>query len=105
MTVAAVLDWEFVHAGAGLLDLSILLRNMVLLPEARAAAFERGVERGYRAGGGWLPTDWRWLAEVFDLINLVQFAAVAPAGSLQARELAEAIARTLEGAKVRGPAG
>lgn len=100
--VAAVLDWEFVHAGAGLLDFSILLRNMVLLPAERAAAFERGVERGYRDRGGWLPPDWRWLAEVFDLISLIEFAAVAPADSLQAREIATAVTRTLDGARARG---
>jgi Ser/Thr protein kinase RdoA (MazF antagonist) len=60
-----VLDWEFAWAGPALMDLGQMVRWDP--PEE----FVAGLERGYRAAGGPLPTDWRRVAEVLDLFNLV----------------------------------
>lgn len=67
--LAAVLDWEFTHAGAALLDFSILLRDSRLRTEAFASA----LERGYRSAGGFLPGRWQEAARLLDLINLLDF--------------------------------
>jgi aminoglycoside phosphotransferase (APT) family kinase protein len=62
-----VFDWEFAWVGTALFDLGQVLRW------DPPAAFVAGVEAGYRAAGGVLPDDWRRLAELFDLFNLVAF--------------------------------
>jgi Ser/Thr protein kinase RdoA (MazF antagonist) len=65
-TVAGVLDWEFAFAGPPLVDLAIFLRHEASLPPEYA----RGFVAGYSLAGGHLPTDWRWVAKLLDLLNL-----------------------------------
>jgi aminoglycoside phosphotransferase (APT) family kinase protein len=60
-----VLDWEFAWSGPGLFDLGQMLRW------DPSAAFAAGLECGYRRAGGVLAADWRRLAELLDLFNLV----------------------------------
>lgn len=67
--VVGVLDWEFAFAGPALCDVGQLLRSAHLMPPE----WERGVERGYRQAGGALPDDWRVVARLLDLHNLVRF--------------------------------
>jgi Ser/Thr protein kinase RdoA (MazF antagonist) len=64
--LAAVLDWEFAFAGPPLVDLAIFLRHEASLPPEYA----RGFVAGYAVAGGHLPTDWRWVAKLLDLLNL-----------------------------------
>jgi aminoglycoside phosphotransferase (APT) family kinase protein len=67
--IAAVLDWEFAFAGAPLFDLGILLRHDRTLAPGTADA----VARGYVEDGGTLPSGWRDLARLVDLMNLCGF--------------------------------
>jgi len=67
--VAAVLDWEFACPFTPLLDVAILMRHRDTFPPA----LQQGFAEAYRAGGGWLPDDWRSLSRVVDLMNLVGF--------------------------------
>jgi aminoglycoside phosphotransferase (APT) family kinase protein len=67
--VAAVLDWEFAHAGTPLVDIGILLRDADTLPSGFAPAFAAA----YRAAGGSLPTEWRQIAQLLDLMNYCEF--------------------------------
>ena len=67
--VAAVLDWEFAFAGSPLFDTGNFLRHEADFPPDYALEFERG----YRAAGGALPPNWRWLAKLLDLLNLCEF--------------------------------
>lgn len=67
--VAAVLDWEFAHAGTPLVDIGILLRDADTLPSGFAPAFATA----YRAAGGSLPTEWRQIAQLLDLMNYCEF--------------------------------
>ncbi|NUP98903.1 MAG: phosphotransferase [Armatimonadetes bacterium] len=71
--VAAVLDWEFAHAGCALLDLGILFRYHELLPPGFAAAFAEGCA----AAGQPLPDNWLELARLLDLVCLVQLLDAA----------------------------
>ena len=67
--VAAVLDWEFAHAGTPLVDIGILLRDADTLPSGFAPAFAAA----YRAAGGSLPTEWRQIAQLLDFMNYCEF--------------------------------
>ncbi len=63
-----VLDWEFAWAGPALFDVGQLMRWDPPEP------FVAGFTAGYRVAGGILPDDWRALARLLDLFNLVFFA-------------------------------
>jgi len=62
-TVAAVVDWEFAAASNPSADFGNLLRP----PLGQMLAFVAGVEKGYRAAGGFLPGDWRALTCIADI--------------------------------------
>jgi hypothetical protein len=63
-----ILDWEFAWAGPALFDVGMMLRWRPPEP------FIRGLELGLREDpGASLPPDWRRLAELLDLFNLVGF--------------------------------
>jgi aminoglycoside phosphotransferase (APT) family kinase protein len=67
--VAAVLDWEFAFAGSPLVDIGNMLRYSHLRPPM----FEKEFLRGHREQGGILPTEWKKLAKLLDLLSLCEF--------------------------------
>jgi len=62
-----VLDWEFAHSGAGIMDFGILLRHFQDFPISLSH-----LEKGYCENGGNLPPDWLQCARITDFINIVQ---------------------------------
>lgn len=67
--VAAVLDWEFAHAGTSLFDIGILLRDARKLPPG----FEPAFAAAFTANGGYLPPNWKPITRLLDLMNLCEF--------------------------------
>jgi thiamine kinase-like enzyme len=61
-----VLDWEFAHAGIGLLDFAILLRHRKLF-----AFDQQALEYGYTDAGGTLPEEWYRSALITDFVNIL----------------------------------
>jgi len=62
-----VLDWEFAHAGIGLLDFSILLRHREQFP------FDvDSLVKGYTDFGGYLEKNWFRSALITDFVNMIQ---------------------------------
>jgi Ser/Thr protein kinase RdoA (MazF antagonist) len=66
--LTGILDWEFACAGCKLIDFATFLRD----EEARPAGFGDAFAAAYLAAGATLPNDWRGLARLVDLLNLVQ---------------------------------
>lgn len=62
-TVAAVIDWDFVHAGSPLGDVATILRH---LPKD----LEEKFLQGFTERGGALLEDWRRITRVLDLVTL-----------------------------------
>jgi hypothetical protein len=60
-----VLDWEFAHAGIGILDFAILLRHRENFPLDTNA-----LEKGYLDFGGSLPNEWLRSAFITDFVNI-----------------------------------
>lgn len=61
-----VLDWEFAHAGIGILDFAILLRHRKQFPLDINA-----LRNGYTSSGGYLPIEWLRSALITDFVNIV----------------------------------
>lgn len=78
--VAAVLDWEFAFAWSRLFDLGQLFRRDADQPPA----FEPAVVAGYHAAGGTLPPDWKRMAKLLDLVNLLDFLSQSARGPMHA---------------------
>lgn len=66
--ICGVLDWEFACAATPLLDFATFLRDERAHPPGFGAAFADA----YRTAGGVLPTGWRRLTRIIDLLNLLQ---------------------------------
>ena len=64
--IAAVLDWEFAHAGTRWMDIGNLLRDCP--PDLQAH-----VREGLEAGGAVVPEDWQMRAELVDLSSALEF--------------------------------
>ncbi|MBS0624381.1 MAG: aminoglycoside phosphotransferase family protein [Verrucomicrobia bacterium] len=60
-----VLDWEFAHAGIGILDFAILLRHRKQFPLDINA-----LKNGYTSSGGALPIEWLRSALITDFVNI-----------------------------------
>ena len=88
--ICGVLDWEFACAATPLLDFAIFLRD----EQARPDGFGDAFAAAYRAAGGVLPDDWRRLARLLDLLNLMQLLAWA--GGQASRDLRRLVVQTLE---------
>ena len=89
--LTGVLDWEFACAGCRLIDFATFLRD----EEARPAGYGDAFASAYLAAGGTLPNDWRRLARLVDLLNLVQ---LLQSGDPQTTEdLRRLVARTSGG--------
>lgn len=84
-----VLDWEFAYAGPALMDIGQLLRW-----RPSPACIDAFADH-YRQSGGDLPEHWDWLAEIFDLINLVSLLNGAAADSRRAADVQQRIEETL----------
>ncbi len=91
--IAAVLDWEFAFAGSPLFDVAICLRYADTLPPAFVSAFATG----YRAHGGILPTDWRRIIRLLDLVNLCGFLAAPDARGPMIAEVTSLVRATVAG--------
>lgn len=61
-----VLDWEFAHAGIGILDFSILLRHRQQFPLNL-----NFLVKGYTDFGGKLPDEWYRTALITDFVNSI----------------------------------
>jgi len=92
LAMAAVLDWEFACAGAPIFDMGILLRNDRELDPAFAGEFARG----FTEAGGALPADWRRMARMADLVNLVTFLDGSGAREALIADVTRLLAQTLE---------
>lgn len=68
-----VLDWEFAHAGIGILDFAILLRHRDQFPYKIEA-----LAKGYTDFGGALPKDWFRSALITDFVNILQLLDSPP---------------------------
>lgn len=68
-TVAAALDWEFAFSGIPLWDIGSMLRFADPLRPDFADPFARA----FAEHGGELPQEWRALARLLDLMNLMEF--------------------------------
>ena len=62
-----VLDWEFAHAGMGIMDFAILLRHRHEFPLDLDA-----LKSGYENSGGVLPAEWFRSALITDFVNIIQ---------------------------------
>lgn len=90
--VAAVLDWEFACSGPPLYDIGNMLRN-----ENRwGPEFARNFVQGFAENGGTLPTNWRAIARLLDLISLGDFLTRATPGDAMARDICTLIAQTID---------
>lgn len=68
-----VLDWEFAHAGCGILDFAILLRHRDQFPLSLDA-----LKNGYIESGGVLPDEWLQSALITDFVNIVSMLDAPP---------------------------
>lgn len=73
--IAAILDWEFAHAGTYLTDIGLMLRYSHKLP----AEFETNFIRGIEDAGMPLPTDWKTQSQLMNLLCLLQLLHANPA--------------------------
>jgi phosphotransferase family enzyme len=85
-----VLDWEFAHAGIGILDFSILLRHRHEFPLDLSA-----LSKGYIACGGHLPDDWLSSAFITDFVNIVTLMDTPPERPNLFHQLKNAIKYTI----------
>ena len=68
-----VLDWEFAHAGNGILDFAILLRHRDQFPLNL-----KSLTRGYIESGGSLPNEWMRSVLITDFVNIVSMLDAPP---------------------------
>jgi aminoglycoside phosphotransferase (APT) family kinase protein len=90
--VAAVLDWEFAFSGSPFFDLGNLLRP----PLGELAGFQQAVENGYIGAGGALPTHWRQMSRLIDLLAWADFLNRPNTNAACIRDAKALIARTIE---------
>jgi hypothetical protein len=85
-----VLDWEFAHAGIGILDFSILLRHREQFPLDLTSLI-----RGYTDFGGSLPNEWFRSALITDFVNIVTLLDSPPERPKLFHQLKNAITSTI----------
>ncbi|HWD41603.1 MAG TPA: aminoglycoside phosphotransferase family protein [Fimbriimonas sp.] len=90
--VAAVLDWEFSHAGTPLLDLSILFRHRDKWPPG----FEEKFVKGYVDGGGFLDPNWREATRYLDLVSLLDFLSREKMGPRSVADVLRIVRETVD---------
>lgn len=72
--LTGIVDWEFACAGSRLIDFATFLRDEPSRPGGYGDAFAAA----YVAAGGTLPADWRRLARLVDVLNLLQMLVGRP---------------------------
>ena len=85
-----VLDWEFAHAGIGILDFSILLRHRHEFPLDLSV-----LESSYIHFGGHLPAEWLRSAFITDFVNIVTLMDTPPERPKLFHQLKNAIQSTI----------
>jgi aminoglycoside phosphotransferase (APT) family kinase protein len=86
-----VLDWEFAHAGVGILDFAVLLRHRHRFP------FDQNALRdGYINAGGCLPDEWIRSALITDFVNMVTLLEFPSERPALFHELKNSIQATIE---------
>ncbi len=85
-----VLDWEFAHAGIGILDFAILLRHRHQFPLDLSA-----LANSYIHFGGHLPSEWLRSAFITDFVNIVQLMDSPPERPKLFHQLKNAIQSTI----------
>ncbi len=68
-----VLDWEFAHAGVGIIDFAILLRHRSHFPFDKSS-----LAQGYTDFGGVLPVEWFKSALITDFVNIITLIETPP---------------------------
>lgn len=86
-----VLDWEFAHAGIGILDFSILLRHRHQFPLDLSA-----LESSYTHFGGNLPAEWLRSAFITDFVNIVTLMDTPPERPKLFHQLKNAVKSTID---------
>ncbi len=86
----SVLDWEFAHAGIGILDFSILLRHRHQFPLDLSV-----LESSYTHFGGHLPTEWLRSAFITDFVNIVTLMDTPPERPKLFHQLKNAVKSTI----------
>jgi len=86
-----VLDWEFAHAGIGILDFSILLRHRHQFPLDLSA-----LESSYRHFGGSLSAEWLRSAFITDFVNIVTLMDTPPERPKLFHQLKNAVKSTID---------
>src|SRR5579872_4429953 len=86
-----VLDWEFAHAGIGILDFAILLRHRDQFPLDIIA-----LETGYKDSGGHLPPEWKHSALVTDFVNILTLMETPPERPKLFDQLRKTMQRTIK---------
>lgn len=87
--LTGLLDWEFAWSGPPLFDIGQMLRWPV------PAAFEHALLDAYRQAGGRVPDNWRVLAGLLDLMNLVGFLDQEPERPRQRQDVLQLLADVL----------
>jgi aminoglycoside phosphotransferase (APT) family kinase protein len=67
--VGGVIDWEFGYSGLSLADIGHILRP----PLDALSGWENGLIQGYIANGGIVPSQWRRVSKLLDLLAWVDF--------------------------------
>lgn len=86
----SVLDWEFAHAGIGILDFAILLRHRHEFPIDLST-----FESSYIHFGGNLPAEWLRSAFITDFVNIVTLMDTPPERPKLFQQLKNAIQSTI----------
>lgn len=85
------LDWEFAHAGIGILDFAILLRYRAEFP------FDiNSLVKGYTVFGGHLHEEWFRSALITDFVNIVDLLEAPPERPKLFHQLRNAIQNTIK---------
>jgi len=91
-SVAAVLDWEFAFSGSPLADVGHFLRY----ERKSLSTVEPYFSDGYQSVGGKLPSEWRRLGRILDLIALCESLTHDDLPSQIAAELAELVSAAVD---------
>ena len=86
-----VLDWEFAHAGIGILDFAILLRHRDQFPLNLDV-----LTKGYTDFGGNLPKEWMRSALITDFVNIIQMIDAPPERPQLFQQLKNAAKTTID---------
>lgn len=67
--VTAILDWEFAFSSVSLIDFG----NFFRFEDELQGAYKEHIIEGYKSAGGILDDNWRCVAQVLDLLSMIDF--------------------------------